>query len=110
MAVAAPVKTVNKSGVNCANSCNSRPWIGLLAAGTLAASGALLVSGKRRAGLVTAISGAVLAMIDQPEVVSKWWNALPVYLEDAQDFLGRAQAAVEDLTAQGEKLKRSLSK
>ena len=84
------------------------PWIRYAAAGTLAASGALLVTGKRRAGLVTAITGAVLAMLDQQEVVSAWWNALPGYLEEIQGVLGRAQTAVEDLSAQGQKLRRVL--
>ncbi len=86
------------------------PWIRYAAAGTLAASGALLVTGKRRAGLVTAITGAVLAMLDQQEVVSAWWNALPGYLEEIQGLLGRTQTAVEDLSAQGLKLRRVLGR
>ncbi len=86
------------------------PWIRYAAAGTLAASGALLVTGKRRAGLVTAVTGTVLAMLDQQEVVSAWWNALPGYLEEIQGLLGRAQTAVEDLSAQGQKLRRVLGK
>jgi hypothetical protein len=82
----------------------------LAAAGTLAASGVLLITGKRRAGLVAAISGAALAMLDQPEVMSKWWNAIPGYLEEVQGMLCRAQAAVEDLSEQGEKLRRVLGR
>ena len=49
-------------------------------------------------------------MLDQPEVVCRWWNTIPAYLEEAQGLLDRAQAAIEELTAQGEKLKRVLSK
>jgi len=89
---------------------DSVPWIRYAAAGTLAASGALLATGKRRAGLVTAVTGAVLAMLDQQEVVNAWWNALPGYLEEVQGLLGRAQTAVEDLSAQGQKLRRVLGK
>lgn len=85
-------------------------WVLLAAAGTLAASGALLVAGKRRAGLATAVTGAALAMLDQKEIVGKWWNALPGHLDEIQGMLGRAQAAVEDLTVQGEKLRRVLSR
>ena len=85
-------------------------WVRMAAAGTLAASGALLIAGKRRAGLLTAVTGAALAMLDQQEVVSQWWNALPAYLEEMQGMLGRAQAAVEDLTVQGEKLRQVLGK
>jgi hypothetical protein len=86
------------------------PWLRFAAAGTLAASGALLATGKRRAGLVMAITGAVFVMIDQQEVVNAWWNALPGRLEEMQGFLGRAQAAVEDLSAEGEKLRRAFGK
>ncbi len=89
---------------------SSIPWIRYAGAGTLAASGALLATGKRRAGLVAAVAGTVLVMIDQQEVVNAWWNALPGYLEEIQGFLGRAQTAVEDLSAQGQKLRRVLGK
>jgi len=89
---------------------NSTPWLRCAAAGTLAASGALLATGKRRAGLVTAAIGTLLVMIDQQEVVSAWWSALPGYLEEIQAFLGRAQTAVEDLSAEGEKLRRVFRK
>ncbi len=99
----------NEAGA-CANKANSMHWVGMVAAGTLAASGALLIAGKRRAGLLTAVSGVALAMLDQQEVVSKWWNALPVYLEEMQGMLGRAQCAVEDLSVQGEKLRRVLGR
>ncbi len=92
------------------NRANSIPWIRYAAAGTLAASGALLATGKRRAGLVTAITGTVLAMFDQQEAVSACWKALPGYLDEIQGLLGRAQTAVEDLSAQGQKLRRVLGK
>ena len=102
-------KESNADG-SCANGAKSISWVGIAAAGTLAASGILLVAGKRRAGLVTAVSGTALAMLDQPEVVSKWWNALPAYLDEIQGMLSRAQCAVEDLSVQGEKLRRVLGK
>jgi hypothetical protein len=92
------------------NSADSRRWVRMAAAGTLVASGVLLLAGKRRAGLVTALSGAALVMIDQREVVSKWWNVLPGYIGAMQSVLGRAQAVVENISGQGEKLRRVLSK
>ena len=84
-------------------------WIRYAAAGTLAASGVLLVTGNRRLGLVTAVSGAVLAMIDQGEAVRKCWDTLPELLEDLQGMLGKAQTAVEDLSSQSQKLRKVLS-
>jgi hypothetical protein len=103
-------KSVSDAGVSCASEAKSMNWVRIAAAGTLAASGVLLVAGKRRAGLVTAVAGAALVMLDQQEVVSQWWNALPGYLEEMQGMLGRAQAAVDDLSVQGEKLRRVLGK
>ncbi|MGA3130629.1 MAG: hypothetical protein ABSD59_07495 [Terracidiphilus sp.] len=103
-------KTASNAGQTRASKADSRRWVGMVAAVTLTTSGVLFVAGKRRAGLVTALSGAALAMIDQHEVVSKYWNALPGYLGAIQSVVGRAQAAVDDLTMQGEKLHRVLGK
>ncbi|HKN20755.1 MAG TPA: hypothetical protein VJX73_05035 [Terracidiphilus sp.] len=110
MVVVPLTKSVRNAGVSGASEATSMSWIRIAAAGTLAASGALLVAGKRRAGLVTAVTGAALVMLDQQEVVSQWWNALPAYLDEIQGMLSRAQCAVEDLSVQGEKLRRVLGK
>ena len=103
-------KSRSNASESCASEADSMSWVRMAAAGTLAASGALLIAGKRRAGLVTAMTGAALVMLDQREVVSQWWSALPVYLEEMQGMVGRAQAAVDDLSEQGEKLLRVLGK
>jgi hypothetical protein len=88
----------------------SLSWVSMLAAGTLAAGGALLVSGNRRAGLVTAATGTALAMLDQKEVVRAWWNVLPDYIAEAQGMLTRVQAVLDDVTAQRERLHQIMSK
>ncbi|HVN93830.1 MAG TPA: hypothetical protein VMT38_09040 [Terracidiphilus sp.] len=88
---------------------SSTSWIRYVAAGTLAASGVLLVTGQRRLGLVTALSGAALTLIDQQEAVRKCWDALPEFLEELQGLLGRTQTAVEDLSNQSQKLRKVLS-
>ena len=88
---------------------SSTNWIRYAAAGTLAASGVLLVTGYRKTGLATALSGAALAMIDQQEAVRRCWDALPELLEELQGMLGKAQTAVEDLSAQSQKLRKVLS-
>jgi len=89
---------------------SSPDWIRMAAAGTLAASGALLVTGHRRVGLLAAVTGAALALVDQQEAVCAWWNALPGYLEEVDELLNRAQTTVEDLSAQGQKLRRAFGK
>lgn len=80
------------------------------AAGSLVAGGALFLSGCRRSGLAAAVIGTALAMIDQQETMRVWWNALPVYLDEAQSLLGRVQGAVDDVTAQQEKLRQVFSR
>ncbi len=96
-------------GATCEGEASSTNWIRYAAAGTLAASGVFLVTGQRRLGLVTALSGAALTLIDQQEVVRKCWDMLPELLEELQGMLGKAQTAVEDLSAQSEKLRKVLS-
>jgi len=110
MVVVPLTKSRSNAGESRASDGKSMSWVRIAAAGTLAASGALLIAGKRRAGLVTAMTGAALVMLEQREVVSEWWNALPAYLEEMQGMVGRAQAAVDDLSEQGEKLLRVLGK
>jgi len=85
-------------------------WARIAAAGSLTAAGVLLVSGKRRAGLVAAASGTALAMLDQQETVRAWWNALPAYIAEIQDMLSRAQSALDSVTTQREKLHQILKK
>ena len=91
-------------------SANEVNWLRYAAAGTLAAGGALLITGYRRAGLVAAASGAALAMLDQAQEVRAWWSRLPGFLEELQATLGHAQAAVQDLSTQGEKLREALGR
>jgi len=75
------------------------------AAGTLVASGALLLSGNRRAGMLAAATGTALAMLDEQATLRLWWDALPVYLDEAQALLGRVQGAIDDIATQREKLR-----
>jgi len=79
-------------------------WVRVAAAGSLALSGVLLMSGRKRAGLAVAVSGTALAMLDQQDSLKAWWETLPIYLDDVQMMLGRAQGAVDNLSAQREKL------
>jgi hypothetical protein len=83
-------------------------WLRYAAAGTLAASGVLLVAGQKRAGLIVAASGAALAMLDQKEAVSAWWSMLPGFLDEMSATLGKAQTAVQDLSTQGKKMREML--
>lgn len=76
------------------------------AAGTLLTGGALFLSGCRRSGLVAALVGTALAMIDQQDKVRVWWGAMPVYLDEAHHLLTRVQGAMDDVAAQQQKLRQ----
>jgi hypothetical protein len=93
------------SEVSVPRQSNDIPWVRYAAAGTLAAGGALLITGNRRAGLIAAASGAILTMIDQQEAVRAWWNMLPGFLAELETTLGKAQIAVQDLSTQGQRLR-----
>lgn len=93
-----------------APTCDSRYWIRVAAAGALAASGVLLMAGKRRAGLATAAAGTALMVLDQQDTVRVVWNRLPRYLEEVQVTLTRVQGAVDELSMQGERLRSILSR
>ncbi len=85
-------------------------WLLYTAAGTLVAGGVLLVTGNRKAGLAVAATGAALTMLDQQETVKACWDALPDYLEEIQGILARVQGTVEEIAAQGAKLRAALGK
>ena len=84
---------------------NRAQMVRVAAAGTLVASGALLLTGNRRAGMLTAAAGTALAMLDEQATLRLWWDALPVYLDEAQALLGRLQGAIDDNATQREKLR-----
>jgi hypothetical protein len=85
-------------------------WLRYVAAGTLAAGGLMLVTGQKKAGLVAAASGAAIAMLDQKEVIHEWWDALPGFLGEFQGLLNKAQATLDEVSAQREKVHQVLGR
>lgn len=83
-------------------------WINLLAAGSLLAAGALVVTGYRRAGLAVAAAGTALALVEEREAIAAVWKALPGYLAEAQSFAEQAEGFLQELATQGEKLQSIL--
>ena len=79
-------------------------WVRIGAAASLIAGGALLLTGRRQAGLFVAAAGTGLALVDQQEMVSKWWALLPDYMDDIQALINQAEGAMKDFAAQREKL------
>jgi hypothetical protein len=85
-------------------------WVRVAAGGSLVASGLLLLNGRPRAGLAAAMSGTALTMLDQQELLSAWWNALPGYIDELQGMLSQVQNTVEELSTQRKRLHRILSR
>ena len=85
-------------------------WAKIAAAGSLVAGGLLLVSGQKRAGLIMAASGTALAMLEHEETLRQWWQALPGYVERAQDMFEQVRDVVEDISEKGEGLRRVLAR
>jgi hypothetical protein len=85
-------------------------WARFAAGGALLAGGLLMLTGNRKAGLVTAASGAALAILDQQETVKGWWNALPGYIDTVQRVLVQAEQTVAEVAAQRERLHRILNR
>lgn len=88
----------------------SPSWVSLAAGASVFAGGFLLLTGKPRAGLVTAAAGTVLAALDQQDTVRSWWNAVPGYIDQAQRLLAKADATVAEVAAQRDRLQRILVK
>lgn len=80
-------------------------WMGIAVGGTFLASALLLLSGKKRAGMVTAAAATALTLLNEQEAVREWWNALPQYLDDAQRLLNQAQSTIDDLAGKRERLR-----
>ena len=84
---------------------NEPDWLGLAVGGAFLAGSLLLLSGKKKAGLVVTAGAMALTFVDQQETVREWWNTLPKYLDDAQHLLNQAQSTIDDLASKRDKLR-----
>ena len=80
-------------------------WLRPTVGGTLLVGSLLILSGKRKAGLVVAAAGAALALLEEQDAVAEWWRGLPRYLDEAQRFLNQAQRTIDDLSSKRDKLR-----
>lgn len=91
--------------------CSGRSeWARIGVGSTLLTGSLLLLAGKRKAGLLVTAAGTALAMLEEQELVSQWWNALPGYLDTAQRLLDHAQETIDDVTAKRDKVMALFSK
>jgi hypothetical protein len=82
----------------------NRDWVGIASGSALLAGALLLLTGRKRAGLVVAAGATAVTLLDQKDTIVNWWHALPQHLDNVQRFLDQTQHRVEDLAAAREKL------
>jgi len=85
-------------------------WVEVAACGSLIAGGLLLLSGRKRAGLVMAASGTVLAMLEHEESLRGWWDSLPGYIDRAQYMFEQVQDVADNIAEKGQSLRRVLGR
>ena len=74
------------------------------------AGAVLLLFGRRKSGMVAAVSGASLAMIEERETVRVWWGQLPGFIDKTQDALAKTQEAIHEIDVRRERLAKILKK
>src|ERR1700721_4499951 len=82
---------LSKQGSRLLDQGWDKNWVRTLAAGSLVTGAVLLASGKRKSGLAVAAAGTILALVEDPDGVKKFWNNIPNYLDSAQDVLSRLE-------------------
>lgn len=85
-------------------------WMRIGVGASLLTGSLLLLTGKRKAGLLLTTAGTALAMLEHKDLVSEWWNALPGYLDQAQRLLDQAAATIDDLSEKRDKIMSLLGK
>jgi hypothetical protein len=88
--------------------CEPANWTSVAAAGAIVAGGLLLLTGWRRAGMVTATAGTVLTLLDQEDTIRSWWSVVPGYIENIQRVLDQVEGTVEEIEAKRETLRQIL--
>lgn len=85
------------------------PWTRSVAAGSLIVGAILLVTGRRRSGLVVAAAGATVALLENPKAIKDAWDSMPRVMRASQDFLVRVEDFVDQLNKQGIRIRKVLS-
>lgn len=86
-------------------SSADQDWMRYAVGGTLLTGAILLLTGKRRAGLVVTAAATALTVLEEQDTLKAWWQSLPSYLDDAQRLLNQAQLTVDDLVEKRDRLR-----
>jgi hypothetical protein len=82
----------------------NQDWMRIGVSASLLTGSVLLLTGKRKAGLLCTALGMALAMLDNKDIVAEWWEALPQQLEKAQRMLDQTQQTIEDISEKRDKV------
>ena len=85
-------------------------WVKVAACVSLICGGLLLLSGRKRAGLLAAVSGTALAALDHQDTIRHWWDSLPRYVDQAHSVLDHVQEVVDKVSEKGQSLRRALGR
>ena len=78
------------------------------AASSLVLSAALLMAGKKKGAATAAVAAGALLALEKPEAIKRVWDSIPHYLRRSQDFIGKVEDVVSEISAQGEKLRDNI--
>jgi hypothetical protein len=81
-------------------------WMRAVAAGSLIAGAALLLTGRKRAALTVSGLGAAVMLTEDPEAVKEFWQRVPNYLQDGHDLLGRLEGVLDGITEQSGRVRQ----
>lgn len=103
---AMPISTgpISQMASRVESAAKNPDWMRFGVGASLLTGSILLLTGKRKAGLLVTAAGTLLAMLEHREVVAEWWDALPQHLQKAQHMLDQAQQTIDDLTDKRDKL------
>ncbi len=88
---------------------NGEPnWARLVSAGALITGAVLLATGNRKAGIALTAVGATAALLEDKESTVEIWNSIPNYIQTGEQVLGRVERFVEDITEQGDRVRKML--
>ena len=80
------------------DSFRNQDWLRIGVGASLLTGSLLLLTGKRKAGLIVTAAGTALAILEHKEIVADWWEQLPRHLEKAQQMLEQTQQTIDDLS------------
>ena len=81
-------------------------WLRALAAGSLVAGAALLLTGRRKAALTASGLGAAVILAEDPEAIKELWHAVPNYLQNGHELLGRLEGVLDGISEQSGRVRQ----